>query len=270
MPKNRLMAKKTKVNLKSVTEQKPKAYEKVSGTDDATVLSEWSEHLEELRRRIIAILAVFIIVSVPAFAFSGYLAEFLMAPAADIGVALYTFSPAEKFLAYLHLALWMGAVVSAPFCLLQIGLFVWPALKGKERRWTAAALTIVPVLFIAGSAAAYRFLSPAVLRFFLSFSAGDGIQPIWGFKEYLSVLFALMLAAGLLLETPLLLLAAFALGIVTPKTVSRFRPYIAFLIFFAAAICTPPDVISQIALGVPLYLLFELTLFVGRFFTKRR
>jgi sec-independent protein translocase protein TatC len=150
---------------------------------------------------------------------------------------------------------------------LQIGLFVWPALKGKERRWTAA-LVVVPVLFIAGAAAAYRFLAPTVLRFFLGFGSGDGILPLWGFKEYLAMLFAMMLAAGLLLQTPLLLLAAFALGIVTPKTVARFRPHIVILIFLAAALCTPPDVISQVALGVPLYLLFELTLFIGRFFTK--
>jgi sec-independent protein translocase protein TatC len=233
-----------------------------------TSLSEWTPHLEELRRRIIAVLAVFTVVTVPAFAFSDYLAAFLMAPVADLGVALYTFDPAEKFLAYLHLAVWTGAVVSAPFCLLQIGLFVWPALKGKERRWTAAALIVVPALFIVGAAAAYRFLAPTVLRFFLGFATGDGIQPLWGFKEYLSLLFAMMLAAGLLLQTPLLLLVAFALGIVTPKTVARFRPHIVILIFLAAALCTPPDVISQVALGVPLYLLFELTLFIGRFFTK--
>jgi sec-independent protein translocase protein TatC len=192
-----------------------------------------------------------------------------MAPVADLGLALFTFNPAEKFLAYLNLAVWTGAIAAAPFCLLQIGLFVWPALRGKERRRTLAALLIVPVLFIAGSGLAYRFLSPVVLRFFLHFAAGDGIQPLWGFREYLSLLYALMLAAGLLLETPLLLLFSFVLGITTPKKVARFRPHIIFLIFLAAGICTPPDVISQVALGVPLYLLFELTLFIGRFFQRK-
>jgi sec-independent protein translocase protein TatC len=83
------------------------------------------------------------------------------------------------------------------------------------------------------------------------------------------MLFALMLAAGLLLQTPLLLLFAFALGITTPKTVARFRPHIILLIFLAAAFCTPPDVISQVALGVPLYLLCEITLIVGRVFQKK-
>jgi sec-independent protein translocase protein TatC len=230
-------------------------------------LSEWTEHLEELRRRIIAVLAVFTAVTLPAFAFSEKLAAFLMAPVANLGVTLHTFNPAEKFLAYLNLAVWTGAIFSAPFCLLQIGLFVWPALKGKERKWTLTALLFVPVLFVTGSGLAYRFLSPVVLRFFLRFASGDGIQPLWGFREYLAVLYALMLAAGLLLQTPLLLLFSFVLGITTPKKIARFRPHIIILIFLVAGICTPPDVISQVALGVPLYLLFELTLFIGRFIT---
>jgi sec-independent protein translocase protein TatC len=240
------------------------------GTADKAGADEWAPHLEELRRRIIAVLAVFSAASFAAFAFSSRIAAFLTGPVSGLGVRLYTFSPAEKFTAYLRLALWTGALISAPFCLLQAGLFVWPGLRGRERRFTLAALTVVPVLFTAGAAAAYRFLSPAALRFFLYFAADDGIQPLWGFQEYLALLYGLMLAFGLLLQAPLLLLAAFALGIVTPRQAARGRPYIIFLIFLAAAVCTPPDVISQAALGAPLYLLFELTLFAGGFLRPRK
>jgi sec-independent protein translocase protein TatC len=227
--------------------------------------SEWTEHLEELRGRIIAVLGVFAGASCLAFVFSDKVAAFLLAPVSDLGVKLYTFNPAEKFVAYLNLSVWTGAAASTPFFLLQTGLFLWPALRGRERPYTLAAIMAVPALFLAGAGAAYRFLSPVALKFFLSFGSFDGIQPLWGFREYLGVLYALMFAAGLLLEAPLLLLLAFAAGIITPKTVARFRPHIIVLIFLAAAICTPPDVVSQIALGVPLYLLFELTLFMGRF-----
>jgi sec-independent protein translocase protein TatC len=239
-----------------------------NGADEKNAGGEWAEHLEELRRRIIAVLAVFTVVAAGSFAFSGSIAAFLTGPVSSLGVKLYTFDPAEKFMAYVHLSVWTGALVSAPFCLLQIGLFVWPALRGKERIFTPAALIAVPALFIAGAAAAYYFLSPAVLRFFLGFAASDEIQPLWGFRQYLGLLYALMLAFGLLLQTPLLLLFAFAAGIVTPRQAARARPYIIFLIFLAAALCTPPDVISQVALGVPLYLLFELTLLAGRFFQR--
>jgi sec-independent protein translocase protein TatC len=232
--------------------------------------SEWTEHLEELRRRIIAALVVFMVAAIGAFIFSAHIAAFLTAPVADLGVKLYTFNPAEKFMAYVHLSVWTGALISTPFCILQVGVFVWPALKGRERAFTPAALIAVPLLFIAGAAAAYRFLAPVALRFFLSFGTSDGIQALWGFREYLAMLYALMLAFGILLQTPLLLLLAFATGIITPHQVARVRPHIIFLIFFVAAICTPPDVISQIALGVPLYLLFELTIFAGRFVQPKR
>ncbi|MDR0374653.1 MAG: twin-arginine translocase subunit TatC [Treponema sp.] len=237
-----------------------------SASGEKSAGGEWAEHLEELRRRIIAALVVFTAAASVSFAFSGDIAAFLTGPVSDLGVKLYTFNPAEKFMAYVHLSVWTGALVCAPFCLLQVGLFVWPALRGRERVFTPAALIAVPALFIAGAAAAYYFLSPVALRFFLRFAAADEIQPLWGFREYLGLLYALMLAFGLLLQTPLLLLFVFATGIVTPRQVARARPYIIFLIFLAAAICTPPDVISQVALGAPLYLLFELTLIAGRFF----
>jgi sec-independent protein translocase protein TatC len=121
-----------------------------------------------------------------------------------------------------------------------------------------------------GGAMAYKFLSPIVLKFFLSFGASDDVRPLWGFKEYLSMLFSLMLASGFLLQAPLVLLLSFAIGIITPRQVSRFRPHIIVFIFLVAGICTPPDVISQIALGVPLYLLFELTLLAGRLISPSR
>ena len=226
--------------------------------------SEWTEHLEELRRRIIAGLLVFSAASVGAFAASDRIAAFLMAPLGDLGIRLYTFNPAEKFVTYLRLSLLTGGMVSAPFLLLQGLLFVWPALRGRERGYTLAALLAVPALFIAGAGGSYWFLAPKVLGFFLRFGGSDGIQPLWGLKEYVGMLYSLMFAAGLLLQTPLLLLLSFITGVTTPETVGRFRPLWIFLIFLAAAICTPPDVVSQIALGVPLYLLFELTLCVGR------
>jgi sec-independent protein translocase protein TatC len=109
-----------------------------------------------------------------------------------------------------------------------------------------------------------------VLGFFLSFSSADGIEALWSLREYLSLLAGLMLATGLLLQAPMLLLSLFVLGVVTPGRVSALRPYIVLLIFLMAGICTPPDVTSQVMLGVPLYLLFELTLAVGRLISCRR
>ena len=227
--------------------------------------NEWIEHLDELRVRIIYVLTVFICAAICIFAFSPHIVDFLRAPVSHLDVRLYTFAPAEKFMMHLHLTAWSATIVTLPFCLLQFGLFIWPALKKGEKKCSFLALLVVPFLFLGGAALAYLFLSPVALRFFLAFGAGDGVDALWSLRSYISLLASMMLGAGLMLQTPIFLLLAFALGITTPKKIARFRAHVIFIIFFLAALCTPPDIISQVMLGVPLYLLFELTLLIGRF-----
>ena len=233
-------------------------------------LSEWEPHIAELRRRIIAVLVIFTITTVIAFVFSSYIVSFLLAPLARFDVQLYTFAPAEQFMAYLHISFWTGAICTIPFLCLQIALFIWPGLRSNEYRYACAALFLVPLLFILGAALCYYFLSPIVFNFFLTFAEGDGMRPLWGFREYLSLLFSLMLAGGLLSQGPLALLVLMVTGILSYQDVARYRCHIILLIFFMAALLTPPDVISQILLGIPLYLLFEGSLFLGRIFSKKR
>lgn len=227
-------------------------------------MNEWEEHLEELRRRIIAVLVVFFFATVAAFVFSSRIAAFLIVPLSSFQTHLYTFAPTEKFMAYLRLAAWTGAVVTTPFFCLQTALFLWPGLRGGEYRYAAVALFVVPAVFVLGAALCYRFMAPPVFGFFLRFEAGDGVAALWSLREYLSLLFGLMIASGLLLQLPPVLVLLIATGAVDPESVARRRPYIVLSIFFLAAVLTPPDVVSQIMLGVPLYLLFEGALFLGR------
>lgn len=234
-------------------------------TENKAEIDEWGRHLDELRKRIIYILVVFTGVVLCIFALSPRIVDFLRAPVAHLDVRLYTFAPAEKFMAHLHLSAWTAAVVTLPFALLQLGLFVWPALKKDEKACSLFALLVVPVLFLGGAALAYLFLSPVVLGFFLAYGSGDGVDALWSLKSYIGLLAGMMVGAGLLLQAPLLLLLAFALGITTPQKIARIRAHAILCIFFLAALCTPPDVLSQAMLGIPLYLLFELTLLFGRF-----
>jgi sec-independent protein translocase protein TatC len=231
--------------------------------------SEWTEHLDELRRRIITVLVIFAIASGVAFWRSEAIVFFLMNPVSRLGLKLYTFAPTEKFLTYLEISIWTGVVIALPFAMLQIGVFIWPGLRDKERAYAAAALSVIPVLFAGGSALAYLYLSPIVMRFFLSFAGNDSVDSLWGLREYLKILFDIMLASGLVFQTPLVMLSLFAAGVTTPQKVSRFRPHIALVIFFIAGVLTPPDVISQLALGIPLYLLFELSLLLGRLIRRK-
>ena len=226
---------------------------------------DWEPHIAELRRRVTAVLVVLLIFTVIAFIFSSRIVSFLLLPLARFDIELHIFAPADQFMAYLHISFLTGVLCTLPFFCLQAALFIWPGLRKNEYRYAGVALVIVPVLFMLGAAAAYRFLSPIVFNFFLTFGEGDGMSPLWGFRQYLTVLFNLMLAAGFLSQGPLILLLLMATGVVSYQKVARYRFHIIILIFFLAALLTPPDVISQILLGIPLYLLFEGTLFVGHF-----
>jgi len=232
--------------------------------------ADWVPHISELRRRIMAVLVIFLAFTVVAFVFSSRIVSFLLMPLSQHDIQLYIFAPADQFMAYLSIAFWTGLLCALPFLCLQAALFIWPGLRKNEYRYACTALIIVPVLFMLGAAVAYRFLAPVVFNFFLTFGEGDGMLPLWGLRQYLELLFRLMLAAGLLSQGPLILLVLMATGVVSYKSVARFRCHIILLIFFLAALLTPPDVISQILLGIPLYLLFEGALFLGRIFSKKR
>ena len=224
----------------------------------------WEAHLTELRRRIIAVLAVFFTATVIAFVFSSRIAAFLTAPLDVFNVKLYTFAPAEKFMAYMRLSMWTGVVFTTPFFCLQAGFFLWPGLRGNEYRYAVAVLLVVPVLFLFGAGLCYRFIAPIVFEFFLSFGAGDGVESLWNLREYLALLFGLMIATGLLLQLPLGLLALIVSGAVSAETIAHYRPHIIFMNFVLATLLTPPDVASQIMLAVPLCILFEGALWFGR------
>ena len=229
---------------------------------------DFTDHLEELRGRMLIVLSFFLAAFLFLFFFSGKLVGFLQAPLEGLGLSLYYFKPYEKFMTYMRIAFWGGVVLSLPLCILQASFFVYPALRKNEVRFFLFAILAAPLLFAAGSAFAYRAIAPLAFRFFLSFSPGDNVLPFWGFGEYTSFLFTLMVAAGLVFLLPLLLLILVGTGLVSTRTLSRLRPWIIMAIALAAALLTPPDVVSQILLGVPLYLLFEGSLLLGKFLEK--
>ncbi len=229
---------------------------------------EYSEHLEALRRKIVSVLFFLCCATALLFSLSEWWVRFLQAPLEGLGVSLYYFKPYEKFLTYMRLSFWGGAALSLPLAVLQGALFVAPALRKNEMKYLVLAGGVVPALFFAGAAFAYRFIAPLALRFFFFFGEGDNVLPLWGFGDYSSFLFSLLLASGLLFQAPLLLLLCILLGLVSVRTLSRLRPWIILGIAFIAALLTPPDVVSQILLGVPLYLLFEMVLVLGRVFKR--
>ncbi len=227
------------------------------------------DHLEVLRHKIISVLAVFFACFIISLFFTEKAVFFFQEPLSRLSIHLNYFKPFEKFLVYMKLAFLMGAVLSTPFTLFQVTSFVFPALQKSEKAPFVIGIIIIPVIFTGGALFAYRLIIPAAIHFFITFGSGDNIMPLWGMKDYYDLLINFLVILGFLFQTPLFLLILIRFGVLTVKTLSKYRKHIIVLIAVISGIFSPPDILSQMLVGIPLYLLFELTLIIGRFIEKK-
>jgi len=236
-------------------------------------------HLLELRRRLIwsfvAIIAGFII----SYFFAPQIYAFLVQPLANVTEGehrrlIYT-GLTEAFTTYIKLALWAGCFLAFPVVASQIWMFVAPGLYQHERRAFLPFLIATPLFFFIGAAMAYYFVFPLAWKFFLSFEMAGGvgglpIQLEARVSEYLSLSMTVIFAFGMSFELPVVLILLTRVGVLSAQQLSQFRRYAIVLIFIAAAILTPPDVISQLSLALPLMLLYELSILGAKWVEKTR
>jgi len=225
------------------------------------------DHLIELRQRLIWSLLGFISSFVVCYFFAEQIYAFLTHPLAEalegqpgrrmIFTALY-----ETFFTYLKVAAFGALCISFPIIASQIWMFVAPGLYRSERRAFLPFLVATPVLFTMGAALVYYGLMPVAIRFFLGFESpgGQGSLPIQleaKVADYLDLIMALIFAFGLSFQLPVLLTLMGRVGLVSSDFLKRNRRYAIVFAFVVAAVLTPPDVLSQVSLAVPLILLYE-------------
>jgi sec-independent protein translocase protein TatC len=234
------------------------------------------EHLVELRRRLIrAFIALFLAFAV-CFYFAGEIFAFLTQPliagfGPGQGRLVYT-KLYEAFFVEVRVAFFAAFFIAFPVIANQLWAFVAPGLYVKEKRAFLPFLIATPILFLLGAALAYYVVMPVAIRFFLGYQGqipGIEQQALPAMGEYLSFVMHFILAFGIAFLLPVLLMLIERAGLVTRDQLKRGRRYAVLVAFVVAAVATPPDVISQFMLAIPLILLYELSL-VAIWFTERR
>ena len=228
-----------------------------SAEDDAG--SRLMDHLLELRTRLLRAVAGLVLLFVALLPFANRLYALLALPLLDKlpkGGQLIATEVASPFFAPLKLAFFVALVIAMPWLLYQLWAFVAPGLYKRERRLALPLLASALVLFYAGCAFAYFVVLPAVFTF-LNKVTPVGVTMMTDISNYLDFVLVIFLAFGASFELPVALVILALLGWVTPKQLREWRGYAIVAIFVLAAVITPPDVVSQMLLALPMILLYE-------------
>jgi len=222
-------------------------------------------HLEELRLRILFVLAFFAAAFVAVFYFSPKLTALLRDAAGNPGVTLAYFKPYEKFMAYMKIAFFGALFIAVPYALVQAALFIRPALKEKEKKAFYIISAAAPFVFALGCAFGLFVVTPAAFNFFTGFMKGDNVQALWGMDAFYGFIAGLSVITGAVFVMPLPAAFLVRTGIISPVMITKARPYLIIGCFILAAFMTPgPDPVTQVLIALPLYALFEASVLIGK------
>ena len=235
--------------------------------EEGTLLS----HLVELRGRLLKVSAAVVLVFVALLPFSRQIFSVVSDPlrAALPGQAMIATSVASPLLTPFKLTFFVALFAAMPIVLYQVWAFVAPGLYRKERNFAIPLLASSILLFYAGVAFAYYVVFPLMFNFFTSV-APDGVEVMTDISLFLDFITTIVLAFGLAFEVPVATVLVVWTGLTSPKKLSKARPYVFLGAFVIGMFLTPPDIISQTLLAVPVYLLFELGILMSRFFVKKK
>jgi len=250
-----------------------------------------TEHLGELRKRIVTSLIALSVTFVGAFNYSEDIFKSMMFPlkysiAFSIknpfvhviphekisqDTKLVFLKPAEAFWVNIKVAFVVGLLLALPIIFHQLWKFVSPGLLPKEKKYVFPFIITATTLFLIGSAFCFFIVLPFALEFLLTYKVGDFLIPMLSVGEYIDFCLKFILAFGAIFELPIAIIFATRIGIVTPDTLAKNRKYAILLAFIIAAILTPtPDAFNQTLMAIPMIILYEIGIIISRIFIKKK
>lgn len=232
-------------------------------------MAPWTDHLAELRRRIIRVLIFFVVAFISSFVFSERIVHWLRA-GARVQVEWNVFAPTDALQVWLKVAFITSLVVVIPYLLFELWLFVRPGLTKRERRITLRYIPLSSLLFLGGLSFAYFVLFPLLLRFMQHLADRLDAQQLYGVSQYFSFMFRLVLPIGLLFELPILILFLTQLGIIDPQLLRRIRKVAYLVLVIVGTALTPPDIVSDLMVILPLIVLYEISVGLSSWSYRRK
>jgi sec-independent protein translocase protein TatC len=225
------------------------------------------EHLEDLRWRVIKALIGVVAGGIIAGIFIDYIMnDFLLAPAKNTNppLELINLKPYGQLVLYMEVILVCGIIFSIPNIFYQLWRFIEPGLLPKERKYISSIVVFSSLCFLGGITFAYFVMLPTALKFFAAFGT-QAITNNIAVDEYFGFVISVMLAAGVVFELPMVSFFLSKLGILTPKFMRKYRKHAIIIILILAGVLTPsPDITSQLLLGIPLVLLYEISIIISK------
>ena len=177
---------------------------------------------------------------------------------------IVTHSPVEGFMVYIKVCMLFGLLITSPWVIWQIWAFVSAGLYQKEKRYVHVVSPISTVLFVTGSLFFMLLVAPMVMGFLIRFNAAMGVGSLWSLQKYINMVFSLTIVFGAAFQMPIVIVFAERLGLVSVETLAKNRKFVVLGLVIIAAMATPPDIISQISLAIPLYGLYEASIIFCR------
>ena len=231
-----------------------------------------TDHLLELRNRLLIIISTVAICALLLTPFANNIYNFLAMPLLNVlpeGSSMIAVDVASPFLAPFKLILLLSIAITFPVSIYNFWAFIAPGLYKNEKKFVIPIIISSTFLFYLGIVFAYYIVFPLIFTFFTSI-APDGVQIATDISSFLNFVIKIFFAFGLAFEVPIITLIIIIFGISTVESLSKKRPYIIVIAFILGMVLTPPDIISQILLAIPIWLLFELGLFLAYLITRNK